>query len=39
LTGRLIHVQEDYQWLIREFGAKVPDDIGKIRRIPIQPKR
>jgi len=39
LTGRLVHVQEDYQWLIKEFGARVPDDIGKIRRIPIQPKR
>jgi 3-oxoacyl-[acyl-carrier protein] reductase len=39
LTGRLIHVQEDYQWLIKEFGAKVPDDIGKIRRISIQAKR
>jgi NAD(P)-dependent dehydrogenase (short-subunit alcohol dehydrogenase family) len=39
LSGRLIHVHEDYQWLIEEFGAKVPDDIGKIRRIPIQPER
>jgi len=39
LSGRLIHVQEDYQWLIKEFGARVPDDIGKIRRIPIQSKR
>jgi 3-oxoacyl-[acyl-carrier protein] reductase len=39
LTGRLIHVHEDYQWLIKEFGANVPDDIGKIRRIPIQAKR
>lgn len=39
LTGRLIHVNEDYQWLIKEFGAEVPDDIGKIRRIPIQAKR
>jgi len=39
LSGRLIHVQEDYQWLIKEFGARVPDDVGKIRRIPIQPKR
>jgi NAD(P)-dependent dehydrogenase (short-subunit alcohol dehydrogenase family) len=39
LSGRLIHVQEDYQWLIKEFGARVPDNIGKIRRIPIQPKR
>jgi 3-oxoacyl-[acyl-carrier protein] reductase len=39
LSGRLIHVQEDYQGLIKEFGARVPDDIGKIRRIPIQPKR
>jgi 3-oxoacyl-[acyl-carrier protein] reductase len=39
LTGRLIHVQEDYQWLVKEFGARVPDDIGKIRRIPMQQKR
>jgi NAD(P)-dependent dehydrogenase (short-subunit alcohol dehydrogenase family) len=39
LSGRLIHIQEDYQWLVREFAARVPDDIGKIRRIPIQPKK
>jgi len=39
LTGRLIHVREDYKWLIKKFGAKVPEDIGKIRRIPIKVKR
>jgi NAD(P)-dependent dehydrogenase (short-subunit alcohol dehydrogenase family) len=39
LSGRLIHVQEDYKSLIKQFGARVPDDIGKIRRIPIQPKK
>ena len=36
LTGRLIHVREDYRWLAKEFGARVPDDVGKIRRVPIQ---
>jgi NAD(P)-dependent dehydrogenase (short-subunit alcohol dehydrogenase family) len=35
LTGRLIHVREDYHGLINKFGDSVPDDIGKIRRIPI----
>ncbi len=35
LTGRLIHVREDYKKLIKQYGANVPDDIGKIRRVPI----
>jgi 3-oxoacyl-[acyl-carrier protein] reductase len=36
LTGRLIHVREDYQGLIKRYGKNVPDEIGKIRRIPIK---
>lgn len=39
LTGRLIHVREDYRSLIKDFGDNVPDDIGKIRRIPIRETR
>jgi len=35
LTGRLIHVREDYRGLIRKYAAEVPEDIGKIRRVPI----
>ena len=35
LTGRLIHVREDYRLLIEKFRANVPNEIGKIRRIPI----
>ena len=35
LTGRLIHVREDYCKLIKDFGKNVPDEIGKLRRIPI----
>jgi 3-oxoacyl-[acyl-carrier protein] reductase len=35
LTGRLIHVREDFKRLISEYGTAVPDDIGKIRRVPI----
>jgi len=33
LSGRLIHVRESYKSLIRRFGARIPDAIGKIRRI------
>jgi NAD(P)-dependent dehydrogenase (short-subunit alcohol dehydrogenase family) len=36
ITGRLIHVKEDYDKLIRKYGRKVPEDTGKIRRIPIK---
>ena len=36
LTGRLIHVREDYRRLVKKYGKKVPDEIGKIRRIPIK---
>jgi NAD(P)-dependent dehydrogenase (short-subunit alcohol dehydrogenase family) len=36
LTGRLIHVREDYRSLVNKFGNKIPDEIGKIRRIPIK---
>ena len=36
LSGRLIHVREDYCKLVKEYGKNVPDDIGKIRRIPIK---
>lgn len=39
LTGRLIHVREDYKGLVKQFGANVPDDIGKLRRIPIKVER
>ncbi len=35
LTGRLIHVREEYKLLINKFKANVPADIGKIRRVPI----
>jgi NAD(P)-dependent dehydrogenase (short-subunit alcohol dehydrogenase family) len=34
LTGRLIHVREDYLKLVRE-NNKIKNEIGKIRRIPI----
>jgi NAD(P)-dependent dehydrogenase (short-subunit alcohol dehydrogenase family) len=39
LTGRLIHVRENYTSLIKEFGDNVPDEIGKIRRVPIKLER
>ncbi len=35
LSGRLIHVHEDYKRLIKKYGSDVPGDIGKIRRISI----
>jgi NAD(P)-dependent dehydrogenase (short-subunit alcohol dehydrogenase family) len=35
LTGRLIHVREDYKGLIKRLGNNIPDEIGKMRRIPI----
>ena len=36
LTGRLVHVREDYRKLVKEFGNNIPEEIGKIRRIPIK---
>ena len=36
LTGRLIHVREDYKKLVKKYGKEVPDEIGKIRRVPIK---
>lgn len=35
LTGRLIHVREDYRAVINKYGSNVPAEIGKIRRISI----
>ena len=36
LTGRLIHVREDYLKLVKKYGGKVPTDIGTLRRIPVE---
>ena len=36
LTGRLIHVREDYRRLVKKYGNKIPDDTGKLRRIVIK---
>ncbi len=36
LTGRLIHVREDYRKLVKKHGKKIPDEIGKLRRVPIK---
>ena len=36
LSGRLIHVKEPYQDIINLYPEHVPDDLGKLRRIPIQ---
>lgn len=36
LTGRLVHVREDYRQLVKKWGTGIPDDIGKIRRVPIK---
>jgi len=36
LTGRLIHVREDYRRWIKKHANKIPDEAGKIRRVPIQ---
>jgi len=36
LTGRLIHVRENYKQLVKQYGNSVPGDIGKLRRIPIE---
>ena len=36
LTGRLIHVREDYRRLVQKYGKQVPDEIGKIRRVNIK---
>jgi len=36
LSGRLIHVRENYKQLVKQYGNSVPGDIGKLRRIPIE---
>ena len=33
LTGRLIHVRDNYGRIVKKYGKKVPDDMGKLRRI------
>jgi len=35
LTGRLIHVRENYRDLALKYGKNVPEEIGKSRRITI----
>ena len=36
LTGRLIHVREDYRKVNQKYGKKVPDEIGKLRRVAFK---
>jgi NAD(P)-dependent dehydrogenase (short-subunit alcohol dehydrogenase family) len=36
LTGRLIHVREDYRKLVKKYRKKISDEIGKLRRVPIE---
>jgi len=35
LSGRLIHVRENYRELVNRFHGNMPEDIGKLRRVPI----
>ncbi len=35
ISGRLIHVREDYHQLIKKYGKEISGEIGKLRRIPL----